>query len=57
MIRRLDEGQFTNTWVFFTVYFLLVQRKKIKSVIDYGDILYMHANVSFKMLDSADHGL
>lgn len=52
MIRRLDEGQFTNT-----VYFLLVQRKKIKSVIDYGDILYMHANVSFKMLDSADHGL
>lgn len=57
MIRRLDEGQFTNTWVFFTVYFLLVQRKKIKSVIDYGDILYMHANVSLNMLGSADHAV
>lgn len=52
MIRRLDEGQFTNT-----VYFLLVQRKKIKSVIDYGDILCMHANVSLNMLGSADHAV
>lgn len=40
-----------------SLFSLSAKKKKIKSVIDYGDILYMHANVSLNMLGSADHAV